>query len=170
MTARKPRKKPRDWGADRVLCVSPHKATGGHQVAYVQGGKRRTVVRATLDAANAFAAKQQIKLAGPAVAPKARPPVSLKRARQKATWRALLWDMARRIDDDPTDDDLQRAARAVASLAGADAKHGDEEELTARIAQLEEQTSLLMAAQSGPGDAEHQVEAGADRTAGAVYQ
>lgn len=165
-----PRRK-RDHGPDRVLCVSPHKASGGFQIAYVRGGKRRTEQRATEEAANKRAAKLQISLAGPHETAGKPALAQPGRALGAAGWAELLWGLTLRMVKDPGNDDLQRVVRSASSAASAAAKHLDEEALVRRIAALEaEQAKIVATAAAGQADAERQIEEGPAGEAGAVYQ
>jgi len=162
----------RDAGPDRVLCVSPHKATGGWQIAYVRGGKRKTEQRPTEDAANERAARLQLELAGkhvdvPAVAPLAG------RSKAAGGWADLLWTLTAQAIESPSNDDLQRLIRCVAQAASAAAKHLDIEEDRARIKALEEakgREQAARAANQGQDDAVSNEQTGQAGEAGAVLQ
>lgn len=154
-------------GPDRVLCVSPHKASGGWQIAYVRGGKRRTEQRATEEAANKRAAKLQISLAGPHEAGEKPAAAQPGRATGAAGWAELLWGLSIKAVKEPGNDELQRVLRCVSSAASAAAKHLDTEADRARITALEKAREKEIAARAARqlADADSHEQAGPDRQA-----
>jgi hypothetical protein len=136
---------PRQRKGDRVVGVYSH--AKGYEIKYVQDGKSRSHYRKAKKAADAHAAQLAAKIAGDDPPKDASNGAKAKPGRRAASsspravagakpadWLSILWDLAQRVAADTSDEEAQRALRAISSAASAAKNYVDLSEIAEELA------------------------------------
>jgi hypothetical protein len=116
--------------------IGVYKHAKGWEIKYVQQGKRRSAYRKTEAGANEYAAKLHFRLVGPRK-PATSADTPTGSGVNRNDWARLLWDLSGKVAEEPSNEDHQRALKAVAAGATAAAKFVDTAARQRRLERLE---------------------------------
>ena len=140
--------------SDGVSSVSFHSGRNLWQIVYFVGGKRNTAYRVKEKSAQSYAAKLHARLSTDDAAPTIDIPVG--RGLDREDWAGGLWSLATHIVRDPSNEEYQRALKAVSAGAAAAAKFVDNAAIVAKVDRLEQiiESNISMRKRGSNADSE----------------